>query len=46
MPLKEHLLEFRNRLMIAAAAVVVGTVLGWVLSGSACRLVRRPLGSI
>ena len=31
MPLKEHLLEFRNRLMIAAAAVVVGTVLGWVL---------------
>lgn len=29
MPLKAHLLEFRNRLMVAAAAIVVGAVVGW-----------------
>lgn len=31
MPLKEHLLEFRNRLMIAAAAIVVGAIVGWII---------------
>lgn len=31
MPLKEHLLEFRNRLMVAAAAIVVGGIVGWVI---------------
>lgn len=31
MPLKAHLLEFRNRLMIAAASIVVGTIAGWFL---------------
>ena len=31
MPLKEHLLEFRNRLMKAAAAIVVGAVIGWIV---------------
>ena len=31
MPLKEHLLEFRNRLMIAAAAIVVGAIIGWII---------------
>ncbi|WP_435198555.1 twin-arginine translocase subunit TatC [Janibacter sp. GS2] len=31
MPLKEHLLEFRNRLMIAAAAIIIGAVVGWMI---------------
>ena len=31
MPLKEHLLEFRNRLMVAAAAIVVGAIIGWII---------------
>ncbi|HIZ98332.1 MAG TPA: twin-arginine translocase subunit TatC [Candidatus Janibacter merdipullorum] len=31
MPLKEHLLEFRNRLMVAAAAIIIGAVVGWIL---------------
>lgn len=31
MPLKEHLLEFRNRLMVAASAVIVGAIVGWML---------------
>lgn len=30
MPLKEHLLELRRRLMVAAAAVLVGTIIGWI----------------
>ncbi len=30
MPLKEHLLEFRNRLMVAAAAIIVGAVVAWI----------------
>lgn len=33
MPLKEHLLEFRNRLMIAAGAIIVGAIVGWMLYG-------------
>lgn len=31
MPLKEHLLELRNRVMVAAVAVIVGTVVGWMI---------------
>lgn len=31
MPLKAHLLEFRNRLMKAAAAIVVGAIIGWII---------------
>lgn len=31
MPLKEHLLEFRNRLMIAASAIIVGSIVGWMI---------------
>lgn len=31
MPLKSHLIEFRNRLMVAAAAVVIGAVIGWIV---------------
>lgn len=31
MPLKEHLLEFRNRLIKAAAAIIVGAIIGWII---------------
>ncbi|WP_252973988.1 twin-arginine translocase subunit TatC [Janibacter melonis] len=30
MPLKAHFLELRRRLTIAAAAIVVGTIVGWI----------------
>ncbi|GAA3614967.1 twin-arginine translocase subunit TatC [Marihabitans asiaticum] len=30
MPLKEHLLELRRRLVIAAIAVVIGAIVGWI----------------
>ncbi len=29
MPLKEHLLEFRNRLMVSAAAIIIGAIVAW-----------------
>lgn len=31
MPLKAHLLEFRNRLVKAALAIVIGAILGWII---------------
>lgn len=31
MPLKSHLLEFRNRLMVAAAAIFIGAIVGWIV---------------
>lgn len=31
MPLKAHLIEFRNRLMVAAGAIIVGAVVGWII---------------
>lgn len=31
MPLKQHLLEFRNRLMKACAAIVIGAIVAWFL---------------
>lgn len=31
MPLKAHLLEFRNRLIKAALAIVIGAIVGWII---------------
>ncbi len=42
MPLKEHLLEFRNRLMIAAAAVIVGAIVGWIFYDDVYRQLTLP----
>ena len=31
MPLKAHLIEFRNRLMVSAAAIVLGAIVAWII---------------
>lgn len=43
MPLKAHLVEARNRLIVAAAAVVLGAVAGWFLYDFVYGLLTRPL---
>jgi sec-independent protein translocase protein TatC len=45
MPLIEHLLELRKRLMWAAAAILVGGVVGWFLSDLVLQLLTGPLQS-
>lgn len=42
MPLKAHLLEFRNRLLVAAVAVVIGAVLGWIIYDDVYRQLTYP----
>lgn len=42
MPLKAHLLEFRNRLMVAAAAIVLGAVVGWFIYPEVYDQLRSP----
>ncbi|WP_336659295.1 twin-arginine translocase subunit TatC [Leucobacter sp. USHLN153] len=43
MSLGEHLVEFRKRLMIAAIAIAVALVAGWLLSGWVWDMLRRPI---
>lgn len=43
MPLREHLLELRKRLFLAALGLVVGAVAGWLLYQPLIDLLRRPL---
>ena len=43
MTLGEHLREFRRRLYICVIAVVVGMVLGWVLTPHVWDLLREPI---
>ncbi len=45
MPLIEHLMELRKRLMWAAVAVLVGGVAGWFLSDWVLQLLTGPLQS-
>lgn len=42
MPLKDHLLEFRNRLMVAAAAIVLGAIVGWYLYPDVFAQLKSP----
>ncbi|MDP4507873.1 twin-arginine translocase subunit TatC [Nonomuraea turcica] len=42
MPLMEHLRELRNRLLIAFAAVAVGLIIGWIVSGPVWELLKEP----
>ncbi|WP_235994547.1 twin-arginine translocase subunit TatC [Nonomuraea montanisoli] len=42
MPLMEHLRELRNRLLIAIAAVAVGMVIGWIVSGPVWEVLKEP----
>ena len=43
MPLIEHLLELRRRLMWAALAVLAGAVAGWFVSEWVLTLLSEPL---
>ncbi|MDA0634325.1 twin-arginine translocase subunit TatC [Nonomuraea sp. MCN248] len=42
MPLMDHLRELRNRLLIALAAVAVGVMLGWIVSGPVWEVLKEP----
>ena len=42
MPLVEHLRELRRRLVIALAAIVIGTVVGWIIYPSAFDFLKQP----
>ncbi|WP_395246087.1 twin-arginine translocase subunit TatC [Agromyces sp. MMS24-K17] len=46
MSLGAHLLELRKRLFIAAAAILVGAVAGWLLSGFVWDALREPVDLI
>ena len=39
----EHLQELRVRLAISAAAILLGSILGWFLSGSVIHIIDQPL---
>jgi sec-independent protein translocase protein TatC len=43
MPLREHLLELRKRLFLAACGLAVGAVAGWLLYQPLLQVLRRPL---
>ncbi|RZS60859.1 Sec-independent protein translocase TatC [Xylanimonas ulmi] len=43
MPLREHLLELRKRLFLAACGLVVGAIGGWFLYAPLLEVLRRPL---
>ena len=45
MPLVEHLLELRRRLMRAAIAVIIGAVAGWFVSDLVIDFLKAPLAS-
>jgi sec-independent protein translocase protein TatC len=42
MPLVDHLRELRKRLVIAAIAIVVGTVVGWIIYPAVFDFVKEP----
>jgi sec-independent protein translocase protein TatC len=42
MPLTDHLRELRNRLTIGVAAILLGTVLGWIIYPEAFDFIKQP----
>ncbi|GAA4356505.1 twin-arginine translocase subunit TatC [Microbacterium rhizosphaerae] len=46
MPLIKHLLELRRRLFIAAAALIVGMVIAFIISGPVIDLLAQPIKQI
>jgi sec-independent protein translocase protein TatC len=45
MTLREHIIELRNRLLISVLAIVVGTVVGWLIYNQAFHLLTAPFKS-
>ena len=43
MPLVDHLAELRNRIIWSAIAIAIGTVVGYLLSEEAIKVLRAPL---
>jgi sec-independent protein translocase protein TatC len=43
MPLREHLIELRKRLVLAALGILVGAVLGWIVYDPVFRALQDPL---
>ncbi|RMI05104.1 twin-arginine translocase subunit TatC [Cellulomonas triticagri] len=43
MPLREHLLELRKRLVLAAIGILLGAVLGWIVYDVVFRALQDPL---
>jgi len=46
MPLKEHIRELRNRLIVCAIAVLAGAVAGWFLYDPAMAAIQQPMFEI
>ena len=46
MSLGQHLLELRKRLFLAAAGILVGAIIGWLLSGFVWDALREPIYTI
>ena len=46
MSLGQHLLELRKRLFLAAAGILVGAIIGWLLSGFVWDALREPIYAI
>jgi sec-independent protein translocase protein TatC len=46
MSLGEHLVELRKRLIIAAAAIMVGLIAGWFLSDWVRAMLRQPISDL
>jgi sec-independent protein translocase protein TatC len=46
MTLAEHLIEFRKRLVIAGIGLLIGAVVGWLLSGFVWDALRTPIYEI
>lgn len=42
----EHLVEFRNRLVVSIVGIAVGMVVGWLLTGPALDAMRVPIARI
>ncbi|MBS3181353.1 twin-arginine translocase subunit TatC [Leucobacter manosquensis] len=46
MSLGEHLIEFRKRLLISAAAIVIALIAGWFLSTWVWEMLRKPINDL
>ena len=46
MSISDHLRELRNRLMIAAGAILVGSIVGYFFSSKAIDLLQSPLNAV